>query len=392
MSSARLSILVTLVISALTAVNLGFPALSVAQAEVYLENWNFEVPGAGSSLPGWQGGRRAADPRGVSRYAAEIRGPAGIIYQTINTAEAKKILDLAKGRVTISFTLISTGDTGLVVSFGGRVFDADQHRSPLNPDRVEITFDNYRFTNPGDRTLSFQVKSPGRRVYMDDVHVMYTPLGPDGGGVVEPTPTPSQVVMNPPGTLGQYPAVFPYATPTPAPAASLGVDSLRVSVNPPIIYVAPGQGGALPGENAARAAIRLDLIKTDGTRMTEAEFEQRKGEVRFEYLDSLFEEDENGNVRQLRGRREELGQVYFVPEKVEDAEQRLLVRVELDMPRTGQIQEPMTGQTPNLPQRLELATIVPISVRVLPGTPAKGTREVRGLAPIERFNRLFLER
>lgn len=406
MSSTRLSILAALIASGITALYLVFPTVGGAQAggvEISLVNANFEIAGPGSSVVGWQGGRRVRDPSGLSGYVAEIRGPAGIMHQTISLAEAKTIVDLAKGRLTITFTIVSPPrNSGLIVSLGGTVLDAELYRSPGNPEKIVIQLDRYRLSRQGDRTLSLQVKRVGGRVLLDNIRLTYTPLGPDGSVIIDPTPTPNPAVFLPPGSLGQYPSVFPFATPTPKPSASLDPGSLRVSVNPPILYVAPATAGSGPG--AARAAIRIELFKTDGTRMTTTEAEQRDAKVSFEFVGddgagTLSQEDQKGNIRSTQPSRldlhdyllgasdDEARQLYFVPQQIKDAEVRLMVRVELDkMPRTGV--NPSTAQTQDF-QDLELSAIVPISVRVARGVPAKGSRE---LEPLKRFNRIFVER
>ncbi len=412
MTSLRLSILVGFLAFALISAYLVFPIEGTAQTggmPIQLRNGNFEIPGPGSSLSGWQGGRRVPDPSGQSEFAAQIAGPAGILYQQISIDEAKKIVDLGKGVVTITFTIIWPTDqpSNVVVSFGDRVFNADQFRSPLRPDRVEISFNDYRLSRPGDRIIGFQITQPGARVLIDDVEITYTPLGQEGEPGIVPTPTVNPVLQTPLGTLGLYPVVLPFATPTPVPEPSLDVESLRLSINPPILYVSPIAAGAGPG--TARATIRVEVVKTDGSRMTPQEAEQRDAKITFELLGSntvgsLYQEDERGNSRSLQGTRldledyvlgashDEAQQLYFIPEQVGDADVRLMARVELDVPRKGQPRDPATGQTPNLPQPLELSTVVPISVRVAPGTPGRSYREVKGLRALDRFNRIFTEK
>ena len=405
MFRVKLSILATWV--ALAGLVIAFPTPGNAQTGGAGENvvlnseFGLADPKSPSRATGWQGGRRVAEG---SNYVAEILGPAGIMYQTLSRGDVAELLSQGKGLITISFDMISpeNRNSGLIVSLGGQVFNADDDEYRVSPGKIEIEFRDNDFRLLGDRTLSFQLKRPGARVRIDDVRVSYSYLGGGDGGI-EPTPTPNPQAFLPPGSLGQYAAVIPYGTPTPIPPSSLDTDSLRVSVNPPILYVSPGPTGAgLDG--TTRAEINIELLRRDGTRVGDQEVEDRNAKLYIEFAGDESAGSVIGqlvdDIREMTGAPEDLykfllgarggetsdtipRQLYFVPSQVQDAEVRLLVRVEIDMPRQGQSED--------LPGKLELSKIVPLSVRVKPGSAAKGNRALRGLAPLDRFNRIFVE-
>ncbi len=416
MLTARLFILLTFAI-ALGGILLSDPVPASAQAGYsVLDNGTFDEGGTNFPPLGWQRGRRVQDPRSTDGdgWVGEIRGPAGIMYQTLDIAEAGGVVGLGRGQLTIQFDIVEpqTGNSGLIVSFGGKVFEADEHRSPTNPQHVFIRVRVYDFALLPDRTLSFQVKRPGR-VRVDRISARYSPSGDDEGNVI-PEPTPDFAAIRPLGSLGQYPSYYPYPQPTPAPVSGLDTDSIRVSINPPILYVSPSitRAGDMDS-GTSRAAIYLEVVKKDGTRLTAQEAADKDARVYFEFVQNdgsgyLSEEGENGNPRQLNASSGvELAdylmgaskdqqnnidpkQLYFVPVQVKDAEVRILARVEAEMPRDnspaaapGQAVEDMD---------LEISKIIPISVRVAPGTSTKGTREVRGLAPAGRGTQILIER
>ncbi|MFH1738268.1 MAG: hypothetical protein ABIH23_04625 [bacterium] len=407
MFRAKLSILAIWV--ALAGLVVTFPTPGVAQTggagENVVSNGEFSLadPGSSSTALGWRGGRRILDG---SDYLAEIVGPAGIMYQTLDRAKVALLFAQGKGLITITFEIVDPANrnSGLIVSLGGKLFNVDDYRkSSANPGKVLIEFRDDNFSLLGDRTLSFQLKRPGARVRLDDIAVSYSYLGGGEGGV-EPTPTPNPQAFLPPGSLGQYAAVIPYGTPTPIPPSSLDTDGLRVTVNPPILYVSPGPTGAgLDG--TTRAEINIELLRRDGTRVSADEVYARNAKLYVE-----FAGDKNtgsiiaqavDDVQEITSAPEDLyklllgamgggttsetipRQLYFVPSQVQDAEVRLLFRVEIDMPRQGQSED--------LRGKLELSRVVPISVRVKPGSAAKGNRALRGLAPLDRFNRIFVE-
>jgi len=417
MNTKRLSIPLTFFVC-VAAVALTTPQPVSAQSGYsVLENGSFSNGRNNFPPQGWQSGHRVLDPRATDSdgWVGEVRGPAGIMHQTLDIPDAGGVVGLGRGQLSIEFDIVEprTGNSGLVVSFGGKVFDADEHRSPTNPSHVYIRVRVYDFALLPDRTLSFQVKGV-RRVRIDRISANYFPSGDDEGNVI-PEPTPQLDKVKPLGSLGQYPSYYPYPQPTPEPVSSLNTESLQVSINPPILYVSPSITRSGDTDSGmARASIYLKVYKTDGTRLTPEEAADRDARVSFEFVQDdgsgyLSTEGENGNPRQLptstdldladyllwSSEDDERGidpkQLYFVPVQVKDAEVRILARVEIDMPRDKTPALAAAGEN-SQDLNLVISKIVPISVRVAPGTSTKGTREVRGLAPAGRGSRLLIER
>jgi len=365
---------------------------------------NGEFTAADPSSPnralGWEGGRRVFVN---GEYAGEVVGPAGVLAQVIPLSKVAELLAQGRGNFYISFQILNAppvgSDTGLFLSFAGRVFDVDQYRNnAANPGKVEISFMDDDFKVLGDRTLAFQVKGITRRILLDDISLTCTASG-GNGEEVEPTPTVNPEQVRPPSGLGTTESVDPNATPTPRPASGLDTESFRITVNPPIVYITPGSTGTRSYD------LTFELKNRDGSAISSDEAADRNAKVTFELLGDqevgyLSSTDKDGNVRKLTTAKENFAdyllgstennekgvdpkQISFNLNQAKDGLIRLMVRVEIDAPRPGQKED--------LSQPLELCTVVPIVIRTQPGVSAKGTMDARGLAPLQRFNRIFVE-
>ena len=402
MTTVKMSILAACI--AMAGLCLMMPQDGIAQGGTNNVITNGEFTAADPSSPSraldWEGGRRVFVN---GDYAGEVVGPAGVLAQVIPSSKVAELLAQGRGVVYISFQILNApsvgSDTGLFLSFAGRVFDVDQYRNnAANPGKVEISFTDNDFKVLGDRTLAFQVKGITRRILLDDISVTYTPSG-GGGEEVQPTPTVNPQQVRPPSGLGTTSSADPNATPTPRPPSGLDMDSFRITVNPPIVYVTPGSIGTHVYD------LNFELTNRDGSATGSSEVANRNAKVTFELLGDqevgyLSSTDQDGNVRKLTSTRENFAdyllgatknsdagvdpkQLSFGLSQAKDGLIRLMVRVEIDAPRPG--------QTQNLSQPLELCTVVPIVIRTQPGVSAKGTMDARGLAPLDRFNRIFVE-